>query len=106
MFVSQLRAGARDFFIDSEQQANLVDASSAKLFGRSNLRRDDSFGIARAASMDEFIVFARRDERRHRVHVRREHNTWSGFRGGDDIRSFVFYVLQLNMISKSNQQFA
>jgi hypothetical protein len=39
------------------QQANFVNSVCAQRFGRGDLGRDDSFGIARAATVDEIIVF-------------------------------------------------
>ena len=44
----------------------------AEFFGGANLRRDDSLGVARAAAVDAGFVLGRSEERRHRVHVRRE----------------------------------
>src|SRR5437764_3218526 len=103
MLIGKLRAVTRYFFVNGKQQSDFVAAFSAKLFGGGNLSCDNSFGITGASSVDEFIVFARGDKRRHRVHVRREHNARTSFRGGDEIRSLVGHVLQLNMVSEPHQ---
>src|SRR2546421_2801705 len=106
MLIGKLRAVTRYLFVNRKQQSDFVAAFSAKLFGGRNLSSDNSFGITGAPSVNKLVVFARGDERWHRVHMRREHNAWPGFRGGDDIRSFICDVLELNMVSEPHQQFA
>ena len=70
MFICHLRSDARNFFIDGKQQTKLADAGGAEFFSGGNLRSNDSFRVARATSVNKIVVFAGRDKRRHRVHVR------------------------------------
>ena len=58
MLVCELRACARHLFVNREQQADLVDAFEAQLFGGRNLSRDNSFRIAGTPSVDKLAVFA------------------------------------------------
>ena len=75
MIIRDFRARAGHFLINREEQSNFFEALGAQLFCGGNLRRDNSFRVACAAAVDEFIVFTRSDERRHGVHVRRQDDT-------------------------------
>src|SRR5271166_166492 len=73
--VGYLRARRVTLLADNKEQSSL-HAPLAQSLGRSNLRGDDALGVARAASVDELIILARRNERRNCI----------GVRGEDDIR--------------------
>ena len=68
--IRHLRSETSHLFINGEQQAEVVDSFAAQFFRGKNLRRYDPFGIAGAAAVDEFIVFALLYEWRDGVHVR------------------------------------
>ena len=57
---------------NDEEQPDAPVAVDREFFRRSDHRGRDSLCIAGAASMDEFVVFAEREMRRHRVEVGRE----------------------------------
>src|ERR1051325_5229427 len=65
MIVRSLRAHTREFFIDREKQSDIVYAIRAQVLGCKDLCGDDSFRITRPAPVNEFIVLARLNERRH-----------------------------------------
>src|SRR5260370_39217954 len=101
MLIDELWAPAGYFFVNGEQQTDLAEAVGAQSLSRRDLASDDPLGIAGSTAVNKFVVFTRRNERRHGVHVRREHNPWSSFGRGNHVRSFGFDVLQLNMIAEA-----
>ncbi len=70
MLVGNLGARAGHLFIDRKQQSDPGFAIRPQLFGRRDLGSDNSLRIAGPAPVNEFVVFARSDMRRHGVHVR------------------------------------
>ena len=62
-------AGAVALLADDKQQAEIADSRAEQAIRRADHRRDDALGVRRAASPDEFGVFAGREEGRHGVHV-------------------------------------
>ena len=60
----------------TNSSARLVWPASSKFAHGEDHGRDDALGIASAASPDVLVVFARREERRHGVHVRGERDRW------------------------------
>ena len=52
---------------------------------REDHRRDDALGVASAAAPDVLVIFARREERRHGVHVRGERDRWIAPRRRDTL---------------------
>ena len=73
VIVCRLRAFAAELFVNGEQKPDR-HSCRAQTFRCEDLRRDDPFRVARSAPVNVFVVLTRRDERRHRVHVRREDN--------------------------------
>ena len=73
VFISRFRAQAVALFAHYKQQSNVNSLAAQSLRG-SNLRGDDSLGVARAASVDSSRIFGRCNERRNRVHVRGENH--------------------------------
>src|SRR5579872_1661902 len=62
-------------FAYKEKQAD-IDAIALQTFRRRNLRRDDSLGITRTASVDAIRVLRRKNEWWNRIHVRGEDHEW------------------------------
>src|SRR5690242_18455601 len=54
--ISDLRSRAGHFFINGEQQSDLVNSVTAQMLGGCDLGGDDSFCIARATTVDEFVI--------------------------------------------------
>ena len=101
--ICRLRTGTRCFFVHGKEQANFV-AFGAQFFRSGNLTRNNSLCVARASALNEFIVFARSDVRRHCVHVRRQHDAWRRPGGGDDIGPVRFNFLDLHLVIESIEQ--
>jgi hypothetical protein len=62
-------ARAVAFFTNHEEQAEVPYSIAEQAFGGNDHTGDDAFGVAGAAAPDEFVVFARGDEGRDRIHV-------------------------------------
>ena len=101
MGVRNFRAGAGHFFINREEQTDFGHAGGAQLFRSRDLRSNNTFGIARAAAIDKFFVFARSDVGRHGVHVRREHDARRRSGRGDDVCPIIRHFLQLNLVAET-----
>ena len=67
-----IRAGAVAFLAHHEQQPETALPLRQQAFHRVNHGGDDAFGGAGRAAVDIGFVFARREKRRHRIHVGRE----------------------------------
>src|SRR5262249_28754117 len=89
-----------ELFVNSKEKANVIHTVTAQTFCGKNLCRDDPFRITRSTAVDELIVLTRSDERRHCVHMRREHNTRRLFGSGKHIEPLWTDLLFLNAISE------
>ncbi len=76
-----------------------------QLLGCTDLRCDDALGIARATAIDTVVGFRRRDERRHDVHVGREHDCRIGLAGPrrPNIKAIAFHVHAFDVIAQALQ---
>lgn len=68
------RTGAVALFAADEQQAEIGIARGQQFSGGEHLGRDDALGVTRAATVDELVVFATREKRRHGIEVSTEHD--------------------------------
>ena len=68
------RSGAIDLFAHDQQDPQAAGTLFQKALDRLDHGRGDAVGVAGPAAPDEFVVLTRWDERRHGVHVCREHN--------------------------------
>src|SRR4029077_6739812 len=66
------RAVAAALLADDEHEADARFAVAAQTPGRRDLRREDAFGVARAAPVQAIAFDAAREKRRHAVDVGRE----------------------------------
>src|ERR1041384_656749 len=101
MLVCRLRTMTTELFVNREEQSNAIHTITAQTFRCQDLRRDDPLCITRSTAIDEFIVLTRREERRHRIHVRREHNASRRFSSGKHIEPIRTDLLFLNTILKT-----
>ena len=90
MLRGMMRAGAVALLADHEQQPEIAHAFFEQALRRSDHRSDDALGVAGAASPDEFIVFARRHEGRHGIHVGRERDDRIA-ETGENVPAFRFH---------------
>ena len=90
------RAGTVAFFSDDEEQGKIFHPVFEKSLCSNNHGRDDPFGIAGAASPDEFFILGGREERRHGIHVSRERYERLSPRS-ENIESPRLDVLQLDL---------
>src|SRR6185436_8504333 len=100
MFVCRLCTMTAELFVNREEQSNIIYTITAQTFCGKDLRRDDPFGVTRSTAIDELIILARRDERRHSIHVRREHNARRRFSSGKHIETIRTDLLFLNTVPK------
>ena len=66
-------SGGVAFLADEKEQTDLDACLAESVCGR-YLRGDDALCVAGAAAVEELVVFARAEERRHGVHVGRKHD--------------------------------
>ena len=97
------RAEAARLLVNGEEQADLGEAFGAQALGGCDLRGDDALRVARAAPAYVRLVFFRRDEGRHRVHVGREHDARRRARGRQDVGSPRLDLLQFYFVAESFQ---
>src|SRR5260370_42267247 len=65
-------AGAVTLFADYKEKSDIANSRRQQTFGGYQHGGDDALGIAGSPAPNEFIVLARRNERRNRIHVGRE----------------------------------
>ena len=73
MLIRLLRPDRVALLAHQKQQPH-ENARRAQLLSGDDLGRDDALGIARPATVNPRLIFRRRDERRHGIHVRGENN--------------------------------
>ena len=76
--VRQLRAVAAALFADDEQQADARLALAPQPLGGGHLRGENALRIARSAAVQTIALDAAREERRHAVEVRGQHDIHPG----------------------------
>lgn len=101
MKVRRTRACASCFFVHSEKQPDILYTFGAQLFGGNNLRRYDSLRVARTAPVNIIFVFARRDVRRHGIHVRREKDVRRITSRRDDVGAILRYLLRFDTVAQT-----
>ena len=77
--------------------------SATQSLSSDDLRRDNSFRVAGAAAVDILVVFTRFNERRHGVHVRREHDARRRAGSGKHIEAIRGNFLHLDAITQALQ---
>src|SRR3954447_26269006 len=96
MHVRRLRTHTPKLLIDGKQQSNVIHTFIAQMLRRKDLRRDDPLRVARSATVNKFIILTRLDKRRHRIHMRREHDTRRCASRRDYIETIGRDLLSLN----------
>src|ERR1051325_6921942 len=98
MLVRRLRTIAAQLLVDREQQPDVAHTFSTQTLGSKDLRGDNSLRITRTAPVNKLFILTRRYERRHRVHVRREHHARRLARRRNHVITTRGHLLSLNLV--------
>src|SRR5664279_5898080 len=80
-------------------------AFGVEFLGCRNLRHDDALGVAGTASVNALGRLRRRNERRHRVHVSREHQFWTRMAGvcGPYVKALALHRHALDGVAEGGE---
>ena len=94
MAIRKPRPQAAQFFVYGKEESNFIDALRAQTLGRHDLCSDDSLCIAGATTENSVFVFTGENMRRHRIHVRRQHDPRQRIGRGNYVETILVDFLQ------------